>query len=125
MKTVALGAWVVLVGILSVAFSELTLMGWLSVAPMAVTSHLFWLGILPAAWVAVGIATLLMYVALKHKPRVFIPLYVTIFVVAHAVELHGLSNPLPDIALYVAAILVASLFWYLVWWRRALRPPTH
>ncbi len=122
MKTVALGIWVVLVGILSVAFSELTLVGWLSIAPMAVTSHLFWLGILPAAWVAVGIASLLIYVALKHKPRVFIPLYVATFAVLHAIELQQLSNPMADIAQYVAGILLASLFWYLIWWRRALQP---
>ena len=57
MKISALGLWVFVVGLLSVGFSELTLVTWLNHAPMEVTNHLFWLAILPTTWVAAGIVS--------------------------------------------------------------------
>lgn len=122
MKTLGLGLWIVVVAVLSVAFSEVTLINWLNNAPMEVTSHLFWLGILPAILVAVGLASILMFKALAHKPNIFIPLYVVTFSVVHSIELNSLLNPLADIAAYVVAILMASAFWYVVWWRRVGGP---
>ena len=122
MKTFGLGLWVFVVAVLSVAFSELTLVNWLNNAPMEVTDHLFWLGILPAILVAVGLASILMFKALAHKPNIFIPLYVVTFSVVHSVELHSLLNPLADIAAYVIAILMACTFWYFIWWRRVGGP---
>lgn len=122
MKTFGLGLWVFVVAVLSVAFSELTLVNWLNNAPMEVTDHLFWLGILPAILVAVGLASILMFKALAQRPSAFIPLYVVTFVIVHSIELHTLLNPPADIAAYVIAILMACAFWYLIWWRRLVGP---
>ena len=50
-----------------------------------------------------------MFKALAHKPGVFIPLYVSVFLPAHSIELYMLLNPLGDIAAYVVGILSACL----------------
>ena len=122
MKTFGLGVWIIVVAVLSVGFSEITLVTWLNNAPLEVTSHLFWLGIVPAICVAVGLASVLMFKALAHNPRVFIPLYVVTFIVVHSIELDSLFNPMEDIVAYAMAILMASAFWYFVWWRRVGNP---
>ncbi len=124
MKTFGLGIWIVVVAVLSVGFSEVTLVTWLNNAPMEVTNNLFWLGIVPAVCVAVGLASVLMFKALAHKPAVYIPLYVVTFIAVHSIELYSLLNPIEDIAAYVVAILMACLFWYFIWWRR-LDGPSH
>jgi hypothetical protein len=124
MKTFGLGIWIIVVAVLSVGFSEVTLVTWLNNAPMEVTNNLFWLGIVPAILIAVGLASVLMFKALAHKPRVYIPLYIVTFIIVHSIELHSFFNPIEDIAAYVAAIFMACLFWYFIWWRR-LDGPSH
>jgi hypothetical protein len=110
------------VAVLSVGFSEFTLITWLDNAPIEVTNNLFWLGILPAICVAVGLASVLMFKALAHKPSVFIPLYVVTFIAVHSIELHSFFNPMEDIAAYAMAILMVCTFWYFIWWRRVDGP---
>ena len=112
---------VILVAVISVGVSEVTLITWLSMAPMEVTANIFWTGILPAELLTVGIATLLLMAVFKHNPTAYLPTYAVMFAGLHAYELDSFLNPPQDILLYMTAIAIACALWFSLLWRFYLR----
>lgn len=112
-KNIGFGLIVIVVALASVVASELLLTSvWLPNAPMAVTSNLFWLGLLPVQLVIVALTTLLLFKVYKHAPAIYLPLYAASFALLHALELNMLNNPMQDIVQYVLAIALACLLWF-------------
>lgn len=103
---------IILIALVSVGMSEMLLIRWLDVAPLDVTANIFLYGILPTQLILVAITTGLLFKVYKFKPYVYMPLYFAVYLCAHAFELNMFLNPLRDIALYAAAILIACTFWF-------------
>ena len=112
---------VILVAIVSVGISEVTLVTWLNMTALEVTANIFWLGILPAQLLTVGIATLILMVIFKHNPKVYLPIYGVVFAGLHAYELNSLFNPPQDILLYMTVIVIGCALWFSLLWRFYLR----
>ncbi len=119
MKTTLYIVLILAVALASVIASELLLTRvWLTYAPTAVTSHLFWLGLLPVQFVVVGISMTTLLKILRTNYNIYVPVYALSFALFHSLELNALDNPPLDIGLYAAAILIASAVWGILLKRR-------
>lgn len=120
MKTTLYTIFVVLISIVSPVIGDMLMVGWLSLGVADVTGNYFLLGILPIEMVAVGMTTLALFTAYKHRATLYMPLYLVASVVVHFFYLQFLGNPMSDIGAYLAGVLIGCAIWFSLMWRLAL-----
>jgi len=120
MKTTLYVLLVLLISIISPMVGDMLMVGWLSLGIADITGNYFSLGILPVEIVAVGITTAILFTAYKHKATLYMPMYIALSVAVHVFYLQFLGNPMSDISLYLAGVLIGCAVWFSLMWRLAL-----
>lgn len=120
--------WTLVAALLSVVLTEAGVITWLNVAGTGVdlVGHFYLLAVSPVVAVVTLIIGLVFNRFFAADPKLFGPLYLTLWVALHATTLMLMGNPGVDIAIYAEIILLVGglvlIVLYFLRWKPAAQP---
>ncbi len=120
--------WTLLAAVLSVGLTEAGVVLWLNMAGNALdlTGNFFSLAVSPVIAIVAILMGLIFNRFFAADPKLFGPLYLTLWMALHATALYLMDNPANDVAIYVELILLVGglvlVGFYFTRWREAESP---